>query len=104
MSKTILDLDKTSLSNFQKKDLYLPNNSQELVDTRFSLEINKRAHAGHIKAKLDQIPVKEGEVIYTASKKYDSLLKVQAFINLIPVKVKEEYKKNVEICYHHNLG
>lgn len=103
MSKTILNLDKISLSKFQK-EMYLPSNAEEKVDTRFSTEINKRAQAGHLKVKLDQIPVKEGEVVYTASKKFDNLLNITAYITLLPIKVKEQYKNSVSICYHHNLG
>jgi hypothetical protein len=103
MSKQILNLDRISLSKFQK-EMYLPINKEEKVDTRFSTEINKRAQSNHLKVKLDQIPVKEGEVVYTASKKFDSLLKIEAHITLLPIKVKEQYKNKISICYHHNLG
>ena len=103
MSKQILNLDKTSIAKFQK-DMYLPNGKEEKLDTRFSMDITKRAQANHIKVKLDQVAGKEGEVIYTASQKFDSLLKLEAHVTLFPIAVKEEYKKSVNICYQHNLG
>lgn len=97
-----LDRDSTIKSQFQK-DFYKPNNPKEEVGTRFSLDIEKRAQASHMKVKLDHMP-KDGEVVYTASKKFDSLLKLEAHINLSSVKVKEQYKNSVSIAYHHNIA
>ena len=103
MSKEIIKLEKQNIAGFQK-EMYLPKDDKEKIETRFSLDFTKRAQGNHIKVKLEQIPVKEGEVKYIASKKFDSLLKVAAHITLLPIKVKEEYKKTVTICYHHNIG
>ena len=103
MSKEILRIDKTNIASFQKEQ-YLPKNDTELVGTRFSLDFEKKAQGNHIKIRLEQMPVKDGEVKYTASKKFDNLWKLEAHVTLLPIKVKEEYKKTVTICYHHNLG
>lgn len=102
MSQT-LKLDISNISNYQK-ELHFPKNKDEEVGTRFSLDVDKRSQAVHIKEKMEQIPVKEGEVIYIASKKHDSLLKVAAHIQLLPIRVKEQYKNSVSISYHHNIG
>ncbi len=103
MSKQILSLDRTNIAKFQK-EMYLPNNKDEKIDTRFSMDITKRSQSNHIKVQLDQVAGKEGEVVYTASQKFDSLLKIEAHATLLPISVKEEYKKTVQICYQHNLG
>ena len=103
MSKQTLKLDRENISKYQK-ELHFPNNKNKTVGTRFSLDVEPRSQGSHMKEKLVQVPVKEGEVTYTASKKFDSLLKLEAHVNLIPVRVKEQYKSSVSICYHHNLG
>ena len=101
MSQQTLILDRDNITKYQK-ELHFPKNKS--VPTRFSLDVEGRSQGFHIKEKLAQVPVKEGEVTYTASKKYDSLLKIEAHVNLIPIRVKEQYKKSVSIRYHHNLG
>ena len=103
MSKEILSVDRENIAGFQK-EIYLPKDDKEKIGTRFSLDFEKKAQGNHIKIRLDTAPMKEGEIKYTASQKFDNLLKVEAHITLLPIKVKEEYKKTVSICYHHNLG
>ena len=103
MSREIIKLDKTNIAAFQK-EMYLPQGENEKVGTRFSVDYEKRAQANRTKVKLDQIAAKDGEVVYTASQMYDSLLKVSAHINLLPIKVKDQYKSTVSIAYHHNIG
>ena len=103
MSREILRVEKNSIAGFQK-EMYLPKGDGEEIGTRFSLDFSKKAQGNHIKIVMDQVPMKDGEVKYTASQKFDNLLKVEAHITLLPIKVKEEYKKNIAICYHHNLG
>jgi hypothetical protein len=103
MSKEILRVEKQNIATFQK-EMYLPETETEKIGTRFSLDFEKKSQANHIKVRMDQVPMKEGEIKYTASQKFDNLLKIEAHITLLPIKVKEEYKKTVTICYHHNLG
>lgn len=100
---SILKLDRSNIAGFQK-EMYLPKTENEEVTTRFSLDFTKRSQGNHIKVKLDQFAVKDGEVVYTASQMFDSLLKVEAHINLLPIKVKDQYKNTVSIAYHHNIG
>ena len=102
MSKQILKLDRENIGAFQK-ELYTGTKKEPKVGTRFSTEVEKRSQGSHMKIKLDQIPVKEGEIVYTASKKFDSLLKLEGHVDLFPYRVKEQYKNTVSICYHHNL-
>ena len=103
MSKQTLKLDRDNITKYQK-ELHFPNNKNKSVGTRFSLDIECRSQGSHMKEKLVQVPVKEGEITYTASKKFDFLLKLESHVNLIPIKVKEQYKNTVSICYHHNIG
>ena len=77
-----------------------PNNK---VNSRFSCTIEKNAWSTHTKAKMPH-SAEEGEVIYTASKKFDVLFKSEIHINLLPIKVKDKYKKWIQICYPHNPG
>lgn len=102
-SREILRIDKANIAGFQKEQ-YLPKTENETVETRFSLDFIKRAQANKIKVKMDQSPTKDGEVVYTASQMYDTLLSVSAHINLLPIKVKDQYKSTVSIAYHHNIG
>lgn len=99
----MLKMEKTAISNFQK-ELYNGDKKNPNVGTRFSLDLEKRSQSSHIKIKLDSTPKKDGEIVYTASKKYDFLHKLTAHIDLQPIKVKDKWKKKVLICYHHNLG
>ncbi len=105
-SNNVLKMEKSAIAPFQKEDFYEADkkNPKDKVGSRFGLDFEKRAHASHIKIKLDQVPVKEGGIVYTASKKYDSLMKLSAHIQLLPVKVKDKYKKTISIRYHHNLA
>ena len=77
-----------------------PNNK---VNSRFTCTIEKNAWSTHTKAKMPH-SAEEGEVIYTASKKFDVLFKSEIHINLLPIKVKDKYKKWIQICYPHNPG
>jgi len=86
-----------------QKEMYLPKNKTESVGTRFSMDLDKRSYANHIKEKLTVTSNNE-EITYTASQQYDNLLSVTAFINLFSIKVKDKYKKKIQIRYQHNLG
>lgn len=101
--KNVLKLDRDSITKFQK-ELYNGDKNNPLIGTRFSVDVEKRAQGNHIKVKLDQVPGSEGQIVYTASKKFDSLFKLQAYIPLAPIRVKEQFSKTVQICYPHNLG
>lgn len=99
----VLKIERDSMNDFQK-EMYLPKNKTESVGTRFSMDLDKRSFSSHAKEKLTPILSDKGEISYTASKKYDSLLNVTAFINLFSIRVKDKYKDKISICYHHNLG
>lgn len=101
--RNVLKLDIDSITEFQKELHYSkdPNNNQ--VKSRFSCVIDKYAWSTHSKAKMIHT-ADDGEVVYTASKKFDVLFKSEIHINLFPIKVKGKYKGKIQICYPHNLG
>lgn len=103
--RNVLKLDINSLTEFQKELHYSkdPKNEKDTVKLRFSCNIDKYAWSTHTKSKMSHI-ADEGEVIYTASKKFDVLFKTSIHINLPPIKVKDKYKKTYRICYPHNPG
>ena len=105
MSETnVLKLDINSLTDFQK-DLYEAG-PDESLETRFACDVEKISWSTRTKRRMTTHTVQddEGEVVYMASKKYDSLLSTELHINLIHIKVKDKYKKRVQICYPHNPG
>ena len=73
----VLKIERDSMNDFQK-EMYLPKNKTESVGTRFSMDLDKRSFSSHVKEKLTPILSDKGEISYTASKKYDSLLNVTA--------------------------
>ena len=103
--RNVLKLDINGLTEFQKELHYSkdPNDKKDKVKSRFSCSIDKYAWCTHTKAKMTH-SAEEGEVIYTASKKFDVLFKTESHINLLPIKVKEKWKNRFEICYPHNPG
>jgi hypothetical protein len=108
--RNVLKLDIDSLTKFQE-ELHLPNpnNINEKVNSRFICVLEKNAWSAHTKAKMVHTKVHsgdsdEGEIIYTASKKFDVIFKTSFHINLIPIKVKDDWKDRVEICYFRNPG
>ena len=106
--RNVLKLDINGLTLFQKELHYPdenkdPNDPSNKVNSRFSCTIEKNAWSTHTKAKMPH-SAEEGEVIYTASKKFDVLFKSETHINLLPIKVKDKYRKRIQICYPHNPG
>jgi len=106
--RNVLKLDINGLTDFQKELHYPdgnldPNDPLNKVNSRFSCTVEKNAWGTHTKSKMNH-SAEEGEVIYTASKKFDVLFKSEIHTNLLPIKVKDKYSKSVEICYPHNLG
>ena len=126
----VLKLDIKSLSLFQKelhypdrdggeqdintiKNYNLPEEIKKIlietisnkykVNSRFSCKIEKNAWSTHTKVKMPHT-AEGNEVIYVASKKFDVLFKTEMHINLLPIKVKDKYKKRIQICYPHNPG
>jgi len=83
--------------------LEIMGNSSNNAKSRFSCTVEKNAWSTHTKVKMPHTAEKE-EVIYTASKKYDVLFKSEIHQELLPIKVKDQYKKSIQICYPHNLG
>lgn len=104
----VLKLDINSLTRFQK-ELHEPDENKDLrdpknqVNSRFSCNVEKNAWATHTKVKLTH-NAEEGQVVYTASKKFDVIFGAELIINLPPIKVKDRYKKRIQICYPHNPG
>ncbi len=102
--RNVLKLDINGLTDFQKELHYTnPNNKEDKVKSRFSCSIDRYAWCTHTKAKMTH-SAEEGEVIYTASKKFDVLFKSETLITLLPIKVKDKWKSRFEICYPHNPG
>src|SRR5665648_160216 len=97
--RNVLKLDINGLTEFQKELHYSkdPNDKNDKVKSRFSCSIDKYAWCTHTKAKMTH-SAEEGEVIYTASKKFDVLFRSETHINLLPIKVKEKWRNSVEIC------
>ena len=102
-SHQILSLDQEAITDFQK-EMYNGTQEHPKVGVRFSLDFEKRTQNNHIKVKLDQVPSSEGQVVYTASAKYDVLFGLSAHIQLPTIRVKESLADKIEICYHHNIG
>ncbi len=106
--RNVLKLDIDGLTSFQK-ELHYPDPNKDPADplnqvnSRFSCDIEKNAWSTHTKVKMTH-SAEEGEVVYTASKKFDVLFGSEIHINLIPIKVKEKYRKRIQICYPHNPG
>lgn len=100
--RNVLKLDINGLTEFQK-ELHETNNPTETVKSRFACVIDKYAWSTHTKSKMIQ-SAEEGEVIYTASKKFDVLFRTETHITLLPIKIKEKYRSNIQICYPHNPG
>ena len=101
----VLKLDIDSLTDFQRKlyNTVNPNDKKDKVNSRFSCIISKYGWSVHTKAKMVHT-AEDGEVIYTASKKFDVIFKSEININLFPIRVKDKWKSQIQICYGHNLG
>ncbi len=103
--RNVLKLDIDGLTEFQKELHYSkdPEDPTDVVNSRFKPDMDKYAWSTHTKTKMTHTH-HEGEVIYTASKKFDVLFNTEMHINLIPIKVKDKFKSSIEICYPHNVG
>jgi len=106
--RNVLKLDINGLTLFQKELHYSdasvdPTDPKNQVNSRFSCTVEKNAWSTHTKVKMIH-SAEEGEVIYTASKKFDVLFGSEMHINLIPIKVTEKWRNTVQICYPHNPG
>lgn len=106
--RNVLKLDINGLTTFQK-ELHYPDPNKDpkdpinQVNSRFSCDIEKNAWSTHTKVKMNH-SAEEGEVVYTNSKKFDVLFHSEIHINLLPIKVKDKYRKRIQICYPHNPG
>ena len=98
-----LDLPPPEEYNVLQRELYLPTIQEEELDSRFTYDLVKRSAGSHTKIKMGHM-VNESEIIYTASKKFDTLFKSEMITELPAVRVKEKYKATVSICYPRNLG
>ena len=104
----VLKLDINSITDFQE-ELHQPNlgsdpnDKKNQIKSRFSCTIKKNAWSAHNKVKMS-FTAEKSEVIYTSSKKYDVLFGSEMHISLLHIKVKEDYKNKIEICYPHNPG
>lgn len=80
------------------------NNSNQ-INSRFSHDMQKYAWGVHSKEVLKSyLGNNKDEIIYEVSSKYDTLFATEMHITLLPIRVKEEKRKTVEICYTHNPG
>src|SRR5581483_7690711 len=102
-SRNVLKLERDSIAEFQK-ELYSNKSDKELIGYRFGLDIDKMSQSSHLKVKMEQLPAKDGEVIYTASNKFDVLMRVEAHVPLPKIEVRPEFIDKVQICYRHNVG
>ena len=91
-TQNVLWMDRDSIADFQH-EMYKGSQRNPDVGSHFSYNLIQKAHAPKIKVKMDMTPGGDGEYIYTASKKYDVLLNLEAHINLYPIKVKDVYSK-----------
>ena len=100
-----LKLDLPPMEDYNKfhKQLHLPDEEDEKIVSRFSYVMEKRSSGSHMKVKMAHV-ANETEIIYTASKKFDSLFKAEMILELPSIKVKEKYKSTIAICYPYNLG
>jgi hypothetical protein len=98
----VLKIDRDSITLWQK-DLCTSNKKDEEIGTRFYNTLEKMGLSSKMDIKLEAIP-KEGEVVYTSSKKFDFLHSLKAVIKLNHLKVQDKYKNKVRIAYHHNLA
>ena len=103
----VLQLDRDSCGNIQKElitpDIPKDGENEVKIDTRFSSEIHKRSAGSHIVQKLTSTNENDN-ITYISSTDYDNLIGLKAIIFLNSISVKEKYKKNIQICYHHNIG
>jgi len=107
--QNILKMDRETCGGIQM-ELTAPIMPEEIpkdephLDSRFAGEIAHRSLGGHVAQKLEASYTNKDFVSYTVSTQFDNLIGLKAVINLIPIKVKDKYKRHVEICYHHNIG
>jgi len=83
---------------------YELNKDEEAVPSDFWKEIKKTCMSVDISDKMSVTPGSEGEYIYSINKGMDFLLYPYMYRTYPGYKVKDELKKNVEICWTHNLG
>ena len=99
--------DIESITDIQMDTYYSRNPNTEQINSRFFGIGDKYSWSSHRKEKalsgITESPMGHKIVTYTASKMYDALLKSRIFADLLPIKVKEQYRSTVEICYGHNL-
>ena len=73
--RNVLKLDINGLTDFQKELHYPDNHASDKkpkhINSIFSCIIQKNAWSAHAKAKMNHVKGEDGNVIYTASGKFD---------------------------------
>lgn len=98
----VAKLDLESLTDFQRK-IYEPKSQDEEIEARFAYNSKKSTWSTHLPIKL-QCRQETDEIVYFPNMKFDYLLYTYLRIKLPTLKVKDIYKKNVQICWPHNVG
>lgn len=98
----VVKIDLGTLTEFQSAlHLHDDHNREEEIDSRFSCEFKKTSWSTSILVQLNSRD--EGEwIVYEASPKFNYLLYTCIRQRLLALKVREEYKGLVQICWPHN--
>lgn len=98
----IAKLDLNTLSEFQKA-LHAPKKADEDLESRFYYEFRKTSWSTHMPVKMKCTASDDG-LVYQGTFKFDFLLYSYMRQKLPPLKVKENFKKTIQICWPHNPG
>ena len=96
------ELDTLTRSAFQQS-LHLPADGDEEIDSRFSYQFKKTSWSSQMSEKLESNS-NDGKIIYTANHKFDFLMNTCMVQQLPALRVLKEYRKNVQICWPHNVN
>lgn len=98
-----LDIEASKNNKFQH-DLYYTVGKDEKVSSRYSYDIEKYSYSSAMPVKMEHSLAEDATFSYIASKKFDGLTYCELRAILRSVKVKEEYRDRIQICYPHNVG
>lgn len=105
----ISSLELESKTKFQQDLYYQKDGSDEQVTSNFYREFNKTSFWVPIDERLELITLDEGRsddtlLSYRVNINYNSLLYTKLRLKLPPIKVKDEFKDSVRICWTRYLG
>lgn len=98
---SVIKIDLETLTEFQH-GLHLANNEDEEIESRFSCEFKKTGWSTTMYMKLTSQAENDCEVVYEANNKFHYLLYTCLRQRLIALRVKEEYRDFIQICWPHN--